>query len=380
MSNLHTLDQDLLHEVLALCPDLTALYSLIRTHPNIYHAFLGRRRLLLKLTYRKQTKIRPRWRDLDTKDPEEFIKSIRHDLIAVVAFRESLWLAFEKHLHDKRTLEWAKELLVAYQRAELYSDGLSFAQETMARILSSGEVLERGVPDFARSVVRMYTITGRTIDAIELQELVRNRISPRSRDHGIWSDELIVSYKKLGLKERIIPVQLDNWNLYKLHKNPENDTTLIWARAAVLQYRDEGKDREALHFWQAVRSSLAPTSPQHTAWARYMMHMYARRKESSEILEIKGEVWQNISPDVNGYREWTAQLSEEYELAGRHDDAIAVCEAAWTATNERLSLRPDSTDWKYEVRGSGLLLANTYRRYGRTDDADVVEARCNEIR
>jgi hypothetical protein len=97
-------------------------------------------------------------------------------------------------------------------------------------------------------------------------------------------------------------------------------------------------------------------------------------------LEVTEEVWRSISPEITGYRAWTAQLSEQYESAGRSDDAIAVCEAAWTAINERLVRQPNDLDWKYQSRGAGLMLAKVYRRYGRSDEANAVEERCSEAR
>jgi hypothetical protein len=379
--NLHTLHSDILHEVLALSPDLTTLRCLIGTHPAIYRAFLSRRRLILKIVFRKQTNFRPSNRSFDSTEADKFVARIEKlDPAAGVAFRESIWPALQKHLQSNQTLRWAIALLATYQNAGLNEEELFFARRVMGLILDLAWIPASDAYNFAKAVIRTYLAAGLIHDAIEIQELIRRRTHVLSRQHSRWSKELIVSYRKFGHEERILPLQLENWDSYKIATGPENEVTLEWARAAVCEYKNQGKDREALQFWQTVRSSLTPTCPPYIAWSRYMMHMYKRQKQDAEALTVVEEVWRNISPEVTGYRAWAAQLSEQYESAGRSDDAIAVCEAAWTAINERLMAQPHSRDWNYQTRGAGLLLSKVYRRHERCEEARAVEARCHDIR
>ena len=304
----------------------------------------------------------------------------QRDPIAGVAFRESIWPVVEKLIHSKQTLRWATALLNAYHHAELQNEELAFARRTISAVLASSRSFEFEVYGFARAVIRTYLAAGLNQESIEIRQKIRQRIDPRSVEHSRWSKELVASYKKLGYEDRITLLHLESWELYKNAAGPEADVTLDWARSIVCRYREQGKNEEALQFWQTVRRSLSPTSTPYIAWSRYMMHMYKRQNQNAEALRVTEEVWRSINPEVTGYRAWTAQLSEQYESAGRIDDAIAICESAWRAINERLELQPISGNWRFQLRGAGLMLANVYRRHGRIAEADAVDARCSEIR
>jgi tetratricopeptide (TPR) repeat protein len=379
--NLHTLDSDVLHHILILCPNLTDLRNLICTHPAIHDAFSGRRRLILRLVYKNQFKMHPLGTYWYLKKADDFITPVeQRDPVAGVAFRECIWPLVEKPIHSKQTLRWATYLLSAYHQAELKNEEMLFARRIMSSILGSPRSFEFEVYGFARAAIRTHLAAGLNEDAVTIQERIRQRIEPRSPEHSRWSKELVASYKKMGYDERIIPLHLENWELYKNTMGPGADVTLEWARAAVGKYKEQGKNEDALQFWQTARRSLDPASTPYIAWSRYMMHMYKRQRQDSEALRVTEEVWRNIQPEVTGYRAWTAQLSDQYESAGRGDDAIAVCESAWRAIDERLKLQPISGEWKYQLRGACLMLAKVYRRHGRLEEADAVEARCSEIR
>jgi hypothetical protein len=285
-----------------------------------------------------------------------------------------------KLIHTKQTLRWAISLLNAYYEAGLKDEELAFARRIMAAILNSPRDFEFEVYGFARTAFRTYANAGLNQEIIDTRQRLLRRIDPRSLQHSIWSKELVASYKKLGYKDRILPLHLESWELYKDGIGPESEITLEWARAAMCIYKEQGRHEEALQFWQTVRCSLDPSSARYIAWSRYMMHMYKRQNRYAEALEVTAEVWRNIQPEVTGYRAWTAQLSEQYEAAGRSNDAIAVCESAWTAINQRLEREPNSNDWKYQLRGAGSMLANAYRRQGRDGEADAVEEQCTQVR
>jgi tetratricopeptide (TPR) repeat protein len=379
--NLHTIDSDVLYNILVLSPNLDDLRNLICTHPAIHHVFLSRRRLILRRVYGKQFRMHPRGAYWYLKKAEEFIASIEpRDVIAAVAFREAIWRFVGKLIHTKQTLRWATSLLNAYHEAELKDEELAFAQRIMAAILNSPRDFEFEVYGFARTVFRTYAIAGLKQEIVDTRQRIRDRIDARSLQHSMWSKELVASYKKLGYKDRILPLHLETWELYKDAIGAESEVTLEWARAAVCIFKEQGRHEEALQFWQTVRCSLDPASARYIAWSRHMMHMYKRQNRNAEALTVTAEVWRNIQPEVTGYRAWTAQLSEQYEAAGRSNDAIAVCESAWTAINQRLEHEPNSDDWKFQLRGAGFMLANAYRRHGRVGEADAVEERCDQVR
>ncbi len=80
-----------------------------------------------------------------------------------------------------------------------------------------------------------------------------------------------------------------------------------------------------------------------------------------------------------GYRAWAVLLGEQYEAAGRAEDAISIYEAAWVATSGYLARFPNDAASQFQDRGAGLMLARAYRRHKRLDDANSLEAKCKNI-
>ncbi|KAF2204587.1 hypothetical protein GQ43DRAFT_437822 [Delitschia confertaspora ATCC 74209] len=384
VSNLHTLHHDLLFEVLTHCPDLTTLRCCILTHPNLWHAFSTSRRLILRLVFRNQfTGSSPR----RTKDlvssvhaAEYYITRFIHrrsegtNWFDCVAFQEGLWPLLEPLLPEKLSLEWAKNMLTAYQKAELRDDALCLVKRTIGLIMKSPGQLSWEARAFARTAVRTYISAKLLQETIALQEAVRQRFHPWQAEHTLWSKDLIATHRNAGDDDRVLQLQISCWELYKTALGPDNDATLNWARAIVREYQRRGQEQEALAFHRKVRSMLDPRAAPSIAWSRQLIHMLQRQKKHAEALAITEDVWQHLNPESAGYRAWAGQLSEQYEAMGRPEDAIAVWEAAWIAITAQLTRKPNDNSWKYHARGAGLSLAKVYQRNRHLDEASAVLA------
>ena len=375
VSNLHTLDSDVLYSILTLCSNLTTLYSLIKTHPAIYNVFSTRRRLILRLVFRRYENITA---------AETFITRIQcANPMDYVAFRES-WRPNLLHLRPKRrAVAWATALLDTYNRAGLQDERLAFAKRIGGTIVELNQktiVTYMGV--LARAVVETYVHAKLSNEAVALQEWVRLRIGPTWPEHSVWCKELVASYKRYGNEERALQMQIECWELYKKAIQPESEKALYWARRVVKEYQLRGKEEQALEFHKRVRSELDSTTGSYAAWSRQLIHMLQQKNNAAEILTVTEEVWRNfdIDTDDTGYRAWSRQLSELYEAMERPGDAIAVCEACWTATTERLEQDPDEDILRYQTIGTGLILAEVLKKYGRLRDAGDVEDKCKEFK
>jgi DNA-binding SARP family transcriptional activator len=372
VSNLHTLDGDVLYSILTLCPNLTTLYSLITTHPTIYNVFSTRRRLILRLVFRRHGSMTA---------AEAFITRIQcANPIDYVAFREA-WRPNSLPIwRSKRTVAWTVALLTAYHRAGLQDEGLAFAKQIAGMITELRREIIAKYMTLVRAVVKTYVNAKLSNEAVALQELVRLRLDPWDPEHSVLCKELVASYKKSGNEERALQLQIECWELYKTAIRPKSDVALDWARRVVKEYQLCGKDEEALEFHKRVRIELDPTTAPYIAWSRQLIHMLRRKKKTAEALTVTEEVWRHLDIDVTGYRAWTRQLSQLYEAMERPADAIAVCEACWTATTERLEQNPNNEILRYQTIGTGLLLAKVLKKYGRLEDAGDVEGRCKEFK
>jgi hypothetical protein len=379
--NLHTLDNDIIYELLTLCPDLDSLRGLILTHPALYYAFNGRRRLILRAVFKTQNNVRflhPG--DGEIAAADEFILRFEpKNPIDSVAFREALWPELERLLTAKLPSKWATSLLACYQKAELSNDALRFAKRTTGLILESSRLLYSETRTFIRAVIRMYMTAQLFPEAIELQGKVLKRLRARSPEHSPWAKQLVATYRSTGYSDRILPLQLDCWERYRKINGPGSEVALDWARSIVCEYQLNGDDQEAIKFHQRVRTLLQPQTAQYVAWSRQLIRMHQRANQHGEALLVTEEVWRHLQPGSKWYRPWTTQLSELYEAAGRPEDAIAVYLAAWTAISGRLARHPNDVVWKYQAKGAGLTLARVYRKYQRLDDASLLEAKCSGL-
>jgi hypothetical protein len=370
-ANLHTLDSDVLCELLTSCSDLTTLRCLIATHPRVYYAFSSRRSLILRFVFRNQNPV--------LAAAEYVIKYKCKNPLDCVAFREALWPQISRRWPSQNAVEWATALLTAYHKAGLKEDAISFAKGSTILLMNSKESLTLPVRTFARAIVRTYVAAEMSGESIALQDAVRQRLDPKQPEHSYWCKESVATFRNIGELERVLQLQQEFWEIYKTRVGPGSDVALDWARTIVKELLGRGKDKEALQFHQKVRSELDPTTLPYIAWSRQLIHMLQRDKKDAEALVVTEEVWRHLNPEAAGYRAWTKQLSDQYEAMGRPKEAIAVCEASWTAATERLSRSPKSSAWKYAARGAGLALARIYRRHGRHEIASSVEEKCKAI-
>jgi hypothetical protein len=372
VSNLHTLDSDILYSILTLCPNLTTLYSLITTHPAIYNAFSARRRLILRLVFRRYGNITA---------AEAFITRIQcANLIDYVAFREA-WRPNSLPLRsNKRVVTWATALLAAYHKAGLQDERLAFAKQIAKMIIESKrDCTSEEMRTLVKAVVRTYMTAKLSNEAVTLQERVRIGLNPRKGEHSAWCKEIVATHKKAGNADRALQMQIECWEQYKTVVGPGSDVALDWARTIVMEYKLDGKEEEALQFHKRVRSGLDPTTAPYVAWSRQLIHMLQREKKAAEALTVTEEVWRHLNINVTGYRAWAYQLSEMYEAMERPEDAIAVCKACWTVMIERLEQAHSRDSMRYQARGAGLVLAKVLKKYGRLGEARGVEDRCKDF-
>ena len=180
-ANLHTLDNDILHDLLSYCPDLVSLRNLVLTHPNFCYAFNDRRRLLLRTVFRTQKVLSPNSRKnkQQVAFADAFILRIHStNPIDNVAVREALWPELERQLPAASSSIWATALLTSYQKAQLTSDALLFAKRSMERILKTTRPLNLETCTFAKAVVRTYMAAKLSEKALELQEIVLKSSGP----------------------------------------------------------------------------------------------------------------------------------------------------------------------------------------------------------
>jgi hypothetical protein len=373
VSNLHTLDSDVLYSILTLCPNLTNLYSIITTHPAIYNVFSTRRRLILRLVFRHG----------NIKAAEAFMTRIQcANPIDWVALRE----AWRPNLLDlwprRRAVTWATALFAAYNEAGLQDERLEFARLIDGMIIElDKKIIVKYMGMLARAVVKTYVHAKLSNEAIALQEWVRLRLNPTWPEHSIWCKELVASYKRYGNEERALQMQIECWELYKTDR-PESEEALDWARRVVKEHQIRGNEEEALEFHKTVRSELDPTNASYAAWSRQLIHMLQRKNNAAEVVTVTEDVWRhlNIEIDDTGYRFWARQLSQLYEAMERPEDAIAVCEACWKATTERLEQDPSEEILIYKTIGTGLILVEVLKKYERLQDAGDVEDKCKEFK
>jgi hypothetical protein len=370
-ANLHTLDSDVLCELLTSCSDLTTLRCLIATHTTVYHAFSSRRRLILRFVFRNQSPVLATAKDI--------IKNKCNNPLDCVAFRESLWPRISRSWPSQTTVEWATALLGTYHKAGLKEDAISFAKRSTILLMNPEERLTLSVRTFARAIIRTYIAAEMYGESIALQEAVRQRLDPKQPEHSVWCKESVATFRKIGESERVLQLQQEFWEVYKTRVGPGSDVALDWARTIVKEFLGRGKDKEALQFHQKVRGELDTTTAPYIAWSRQLIHMLQRDKKDAEALAVTEEVWRHLSPETVGYRAWTKQVSDQYENMGLPEEAIVVCEASWTAATERLTRYPKDNAWKYAARGAGLALAKIYRRHGRHEMASSVEETCKEL-
>ena len=376
-ANLHTLDGDILYELLATCCDLVSLRCLILTHPALYHAFNHRRRLILRTVFTTQNHVRPSHR------PSEREVSVAHQYILRitptsstmdrVALREALWPG------AKRTCQYAIDLLSCYHQAGLKEEALLFARDTIRIVLATSQPLRSEQRTLAKCVIRTYTAAKLPQEAMDVGEKVLQRLDPRSPEHTIWAKQLINTYRNRGQDEKVLLLQLDCWKLCRKLAGPGSHVALEWARSIIRDYELKGEHGKAIEFHRRVRGHLDPTTAQYVAWSRQLIQMHQRCNQHGEALVVMEEVWHHLRPDTTGYRAWARQLSEVYYALGRREDGLIIMEAVWTGIAAHSARFPNDMGWRYKARGAALMLAKSYRRHERTGDANALEAKCGVL-
>jgi tetratricopeptide (TPR) repeat protein len=375
--NLHTLHGDVLHEVLLLSPNRKSLRRLILTHPAVYYAFKARRRLILRTVFKMEASFSP----LDINAVESILVRLQvHNPIDGAALREALWPRFEPLLPASFPSKWATALLACYHSSNLKDDALVFTKRTTAQLLNDALPPTREARTFAWAATRTYVAANLAENALQFQEAFLRRLNPRRPEHSSWAKELVIRYRDIKGPEQALQLQRSNWELYQTTLGPNSDITLDWARSIVHEHQSVGDHQKAVLFHEQVRTSLNPTTAQYVAWSRQQIRMLQRLDQIEKALLVMEEVWRHLQPDSAGYRAWTAQLIAQYEAGGRNDAAIAVCEAAWTAIKTSLDRLPNGRTRKYHAYGAALMLAKTYRRNNRKEDAISLEVISESLR
>ncbi|ORY08464.1 hypothetical protein BCR34DRAFT_666068 [Clohesyomyces aquaticus] len=375
--NLHTLDSDMLYEILVLCPNLKALSSLILTHPAVFNVFSSRRRLILRIVFKRQIFHENRGKSYVAPQADAVNKRVENIInpIDAVGLREALWPRVERILYSPTehwTSKYATAMLASYHSADLQDEALEFAMRTMVVLLRTRPFFDDGPCAFAAAVSRTYMAAKMPDKAIELQETLFRRLVPRYPQHNRWAKQLVTAYAKTGHSDRVLPLQIKCWEEYSKVNGPRNEVTLYWAREAIREYKRQDQNQKAIEFHQRVRSTLDPKTDTYIAWSRQLIHMYQREKQHAAVLSVTEEVWRHMDPETTGYRAWMAQLGQIYVNMGRLEDSITVYEAAWEAIKQRLIEKPNDNHWKWEAKGAGRVLAKAYDRNQRQVDALTV--------
>ncbi|KAF2741998.1 alpha/beta-hydrolase [Sporormia fimetaria CBS 119925] len=383
-ANLITLNDDVLAVILASIPDLVSLGDCLLAHPVLYRVFNSRRRFVLrnvmKNDWDRGYSIGRAFAYLDTWNKR--IRRLKfHHSVDRVALREAFWARLELRLPGIGATNWALDLLVAYQKAGLIDNGLAFAKRTMDIIFQKvPPMLSHEGSTFANSVIQLYKVGSDSHTTIQLQERVLGSMDPRFAQHNVCARELLKSYREIGRSERILPFQLETWELYNRVQGPASEAALDWARSIVREYQRCDREMDAVEFHHNVWKLLHRETPQFVSWSRQLIRMRELLGHKDEALQVTEEVWRHLSPLSPGYQAWTSQLSTQYGAAGRPDDAIRVCEAVWVAYGRLLSREQQSLGWRYHTRTAGIMLAKAYRRHNRLEEAAAIESKCEELR
>ncbi|CAO2656506.1 Nn.00g053090.m01.CDS01 [Neocucurbitaria sp. VM-36] len=288
-ANLHTLDSDILYELLSFCSDLQSLQSLILTHRALYQAFDDRRRLILRSVFRSQNNI-------NTCDrlSERVIATVNVFLLRVdssnptnsVAFHEALWPELERLLPSKVASKGASALLVSYRNAGLTENALAFARRTTTLILKAAQPARQEARPFVKDVIRTYMDANMFQEALDLKKTYLQCLDPRSSQHNIWGKQTVSMYRNTGHSKLVLQLQLEIWELYRTVLGPGNEVTLDWARSMVYEYQLNKKDQEAIQFHQDVWNLLDPSTVQYVAWSRQLIRMHKKQKQDAEALFV----------------------------------------------------------------------------------------------
>jgi hypothetical protein len=258
-ANLHTLDSDILYELLITCSELVSLKRLILTHPILYHVFNRRRRLILKAVFKTQHDVRQSrrpWAELSGTD--QYIR--RLDSISAidrVALREALWPQIGRRMLPQ-VRKWATALLACYHQAGLENDAITFARKAIDIVRSEPLSCTFEERTLLKAVIRTYKTAKLPGEAMELEEFVLPQIHPRLVAHSgadtavmprhringrqknprllaysNWAKQLINTYSDNGHNQKALSLQLHCWELYKDEFGPESEVALDWARSIV---------------------------------------------------------------------------------------------------------------------------------------------------
>ncbi|PVH97955.1 hypothetical protein DM02DRAFT_62963 [Periconia macrospinosa] len=395
-TKLHTLNSDILCEILLSCSTLSDLYCLIRTHPNIYTVFHTRRRQVLRSVYRTQHQnsalCGKTWQDrIDQDSVDAFFKGLNNrckNAIDHVALREALW-----HQHyqpyvpsSERAIKSASSLLKWYEKAGLQQEAFQFASKTLKAILRKPSSTSLETQEFVRLVARIYGLENRTRELIRATEATLKRLPHGSLKHIFWIKCLVGIYRAANnatYSEPLLTLLRDNWDSYSTStKGPATEDAKYLARELLTEYtsHDHSDDAAAaLAICRTVRDATTPGSPEHIAWSRQMIRLHRKTGNVDGVVHVMEEALRPLQHASKFYRIWTEELAREYETTGRPHDAIAVWESAWAAIAATLARHPNQNEWRFDGKGAALILVKLYRRYGRDGDAVALEARCNEL-
>lgn len=286
--NVHTLHEDILYELLIRCRDLISLKRLIFTHPEMYHAFNNRRRLVLRAVFRTQSTVRIRYCD----DKLVLVRADRYlsrmlpcSAIDRVALREALWPTVKQLLPSMVSCQWAIALLTRYHQAGLKHNQLMFAKEAAHTMLSASLPLHFEQRTLLRVIARTYASSDTPEEAIELDAAILQRLDPQLQAHRIWIEDFMQTYRNNRNNKKGLDLQLKCWQLCRDTLGLGSKVALDCAQSLICSYHLSGEPKKAIELCRFVQGSISPKTPGYTAWMRKLMDMLYKASQDSETRE-----------------------------------------------------------------------------------------------
>ncbi|CAI6339222.1 unnamed protein product [Periconia digitata] len=389
---LHTLNSDILCDIILSCSTLSDLYNLIRTHPRLYRSFNDRRRLILKTVFRTQHQDADiggkGWESRRYQDGVDlYLKKLKcKNPIDQVALREALWPQYQRTIPSERSFKWAASLLSWYQKTGLHQDALSLADKALKKTIRKPTYATFETQEFLKTVATLYASWNRIPELTRLLQSTINRLQPNSRNQISWIKQLATVYRNAQdhsdgptastYAEQRLELLRVTWETCSQALGPGNEDAKYFARELTSEYRARGDDGAITPIYLAVRDAMARGSPEYLAWSRFVIQQHRKNADDAAVLRVLEEVWLTVRNGVKGYRVWADELSRQYEAMGRWEDALGVWEFVWSGVEVKLKRRFDNQASKYDGKGTALMLIKLYRRYGKMDEARKVEDTC----
>lgn len=387
--NLHTLNSDVLCEVLFSCSNLSDLHCLILTHPNIYQTFNAHRRLILRTVFRHQHRKlhllrNKRQQNEAQKSMELFFTKLKcKNPLDQVALREALSqnYLYNTGILKDRTWRWATSLLKWYETAGQRKDALQLAEKILKTAVHNP--LLPGIENdrMFKTMVRIYCDEDRLEELVALLQVTRPAKYTARSTHTDQVMRLVDIYRMAGeaYSTQLLELLTENWNMYCAHIGPDAEFSKSLARELIALYTSKHQDREALLIAETVRNATPPGSSPYIGWSNIMQRSYRQLNDDAGLLRIMEEVWRSLQPDSKWYKSATDSLGQQYETAGRSADAVRTWKIAWVAVSQNVANLPHQNAWKFRGKQAALSLAAAYRRCGRLNDAAAIQARCSEL-